>query len=140
MDTEDFDSLMDWCDQLNFQNRDNRHIVPLIKTKMRETFLAYTHALSERAEKVSLGEALHELVGETGVRACIAHSTCAETVALLDEPLARGEFELETCPHYLAFTSEKLAGPEGARYTMVPPLRTEADQEALWDAILAGKL
>ncbi len=85
-------------------------------------------------------EALHELVGETGVRACIAHSTCAETVALLDEPLARGEFELETCPHYLAFTSEKLAGPGGARYTMVPPLRTEADQEALWDAILAGKL
>ena len=68
MDTEDFDSLMDWCDQLNFQNRDNRHIVPLIKTKMRETFLAYTHALSEREEKVSLGEALHELALVTVVR------------------------------------------------------------------------
>ena len=85
-------------------------------------------------------EALHELAGETGARVCIAHSTCAETVALLDEPLARGQFELETCPHYLAFTEEKLAGENGARYTMVPPLRTEADQAALWDAILAGKL
>ncbi|MBQ3339059.1 MAG: amidohydrolase family protein, partial [Atopobiaceae bacterium] len=73
-------------------------------------------------------------------RVCIAHSTCAETAALLDEPPARGEFELETCPHYLAFTSEKLAGPEGARYTMVPPLRAEADREALWEAILSGKL
>ncbi len=85
-------------------------------------------------------EALHELAGETGARVCIAHSTCAETVALLDEPLARGQFELETCPHYLAFTEEKLAGEQGARYTMVPPLRSEADQAALWDAILAGKL
>ena len=85
-------------------------------------------------------EALHELVGQTGARVCIAHSTCAETVALLDEPLARGQFELETCPHYLAFTEEKLAGEQGARYTMVPPLRTEVDQAALWDAILAGKL
>ena len=85
-------------------------------------------------------EALHGLVAETGVRACIAHSTCAETAALLDDPPARGEFELETCPHYLAFTSEKLAGPEGARFTMVPPLRSAADQAALWDAILSGEL
>lgn len=85
-------------------------------------------------------EALHDLVAKTGARACIAHSTCAETVALLDEPLSRGEFLLETCPHYLAFTEDALAGDRGARHTMVPPLRTIADQAALWEAILSGKL
>ena len=34
-------------------------------------------------------------------RLCVAHSTCAGTAELLDEPVSAGKFRLETCPHYL---------------------------------------
>ena len=65
MDTKDFDALMELCDQLNFQNRDNRHIVPFIRTRLQDLFMAYTNALSEHEEKVSVGEALLELMMTT---------------------------------------------------------------------------
>lgn len=68
MDTNDFDELMELCDKLNFQNKDNRHIVPLIQTKLEELFMAYTHALSEREEAVPMGEALLELMLVTVMR------------------------------------------------------------------------
>jgi dihydroorotase-like cyclic amidohydrolase len=45
----------------------------------------------------------------------------------------------ETCPHYLAFTAEDMdrLGP----YAMIkPPLRTPADQDALWAGLFSGAL
>lgn len=44
-------------------------------------------------------------------------------------------FLLETCPHYLEFTDEKLKGEQGALYTMTPPLRKQKDTDLLWDGI-----
>ncbi len=62
MNSEDFDALMDLCKQLNFRNKKNRHIVPMVQTKLRELFMAYTRALSQREETVSKDEVMHELV------------------------------------------------------------------------------
>lgn len=91
--------------------------------------------------EVLIASAIRRLAGETGARACVAHSSAAGTAALLDlPPLERGEFHLETCPHYLAYTAEKLAEPDGALFTMTPPLRTGEDQEALWREVLTGRL
>lgn len=84
---------------------------------------------------------LRDLVGRTGARVCMAHVTCAGTVALLDGPApARGEFALETCPHYLAFDESVLTGEDGWRYTMTPPLRSSEHVSALWDHLLSGSL
>lgn len=49
-------------------------------------------------------------------------------------------FLLETCPHYLEFTDEKLKGEQGASYTMMPPLRKQKDTDLLWEGILNGKI
>lgn len=46
----------------------------------------------------------------------------------------------ETCPHYLLLGEEKyrLPGFESAQYVMSPPLRSAADQKALWQGMADG--
>jgi len=44
----------------------------------------------------------------------------------------------ETCPHYLLFTDEKLSLPDAVKWICSPPLRTAADNEALWRGLEEG--
>jgi len=46
----------------------------------------------------------------------------------------------ETCPQYLFFTADLLRRPDGAKWVCSPPLRTEADQAALWEGLADGSL
>jgi len=48
----------------------------------------------------------------------------------------------ETCVQYLFKTENDLAKPgfEGAKYVCSPPLRTEEDQQALWEGLIDGSL
>jgi dihydropyrimidinase len=49
----------------------------------------------------------------------------------------------ETCPHYLALTDARYDEPdpvECAKSVISPPLRSLADQDALWDGLAAGDL
>jgi len=41
----------------------------------------------------------------------------------------------ETCVQYFFFTMDELRRPDGAKWVCSPPLRTAADQEALWQAV-----
>jgi allantoinase len=46
---------------------------------------------------------------------------------------------VETCPHYLALASESI--PDGAtQYKCAPPIRDEANRDALWQALLDGDI
>lgn len=49
---------------------------------------------------------------------------------------------VETCPHYLAFTSDRYDGTdeEAIRYVISPPLRSRWDREALWAGLADGTL
>lgn len=49
---------------------------------------------------------------------------------------------VETCPQYLMLDESRysLPGFEGAKYVISPPLRKQADQWALWDAIQATEI
>lgn len=75
-----------------------------------------------------------------GANLHIAHLSGAEPLAVFRRFKATGSTaSVETCPHYLFFTEEDLArvGP----YAKVnPPLRKEADQAALWDALIDGTI
>lgn len=83
---------------------------------------------------------LRQAAAETGQRVCIAHTTTAGAVAEKRLSPDNPDFMLETCPHYLAFTEEKLSGPDGALYTMTPPLRAERDRQALWKGLEDGSV
>lgn len=73
----------------------------------------------------------------------IFHVSTAEGAAMIRR--ARGEGRKvfgETCPQYLFMTAKDLdrRGLDGAKWMCSPPPRTEADQEALWQALALGDL
>src|SRR5262245_34100619 len=73
----------------------------------------------------------------------IFHVSTAEGAARVRA--ARGEglkVFAETCPQYLFLTAQDLDRPgiEGAKWICSPPVRTVADQEALWQALAQGDL
>ena len=102
------------------------------------------HAESRPAEIEE--EATNRAVMMAGLAHCplyVVHMTCAGSVEALRRGRARGLPVMgETCVQYFYFTAEDLARPgfEGAKFVCSPPLRTKADQAALWQAIQDGTL
>jgi allantoinase len=77
---------------------------------------------------------------ETGARLHIVHVSSGRGVAKAAEARARGaDIYIETCPHYLAFTSEDLERL-GAVAKCAPPLRDAAEQSSLWAELLRGAI
>jgi len=64
----------------------------------------------------------------------IAHVTSALTVDVLRAFRGTSDFSAETCPHYLFRTHADVARV-GVFAKINPPVRTKADQDALWSAI-----
>lgn len=68
------------------------------------------------------------------------HLSCAGSVRHLRAARARGvPLTGEACPHHLALTDEALRGFD-THYKMNPPLRTQADIEALLEGIADGTI
>ena len=68
----------------------------------------------------------------------LVHLTCRESLeAVTAGKLAGLPVLAETCPHYLLLTAAGADGL-GARAKMAPPLRDQADQDALWHALDRG--
>ena len=75
-----------------------------------------------------------------GVRAHVVHVSCAEGLAAVDGARNKGvAISAETCPHYLAFTEEDFERI-GPPLKCAPPIRDTATREALWEAVLAGRV
>lgn len=73
----------------------------------------------------------------------IYHVSTAEGAQVIREARGRGlKLFAETCTQYLTLTVDDLDKPglEGAKWICSPPLRTKADQEALWQALSLGDL
>ena len=99
---------------------------------------AQTRPPRQEAEAVSRVIDIAELAGS---RLYIVHVSCAEAAERLETAKSRGEPVFgETCPQYLALGAQALDGPHGERFVCAPPLRTEADQGALWNALAQGSL
>lgn len=77
---------------------------------------------------------------ETGCPLHIVHVSTGRGVALVAEAAARGvDVSCETCPHYLVLTEDDVERI-GALAKCAPPLRPQAEQDALWAHIAAGTL
>ncbi len=80
------------------------------------------------------------LAEETGGHIHIAHVSTAGSVRLIREAKARGvRATAETCPQYFTFTEEELL-KKGTDARVNPPLRTEADRQAVRSGVLDGTL
>jgi dihydroorotase len=68
------------------------------------------------------------------------HVTCAGSVRLIREALARGiKISAEVCPHHIALTDEAIQNFD-TNCKMNPPLRSQADVDALFEGIADGSL
>jgi allantoinase len=78
------------------------------------------------------------LAREAGAKLHIVHVSSGRGVALAAEARAQGtDVSIETCPHYLFFTEDDVVRL-GAVAKCAPPLRAAAEQDALWNQLLAG--
>ncbi|HUQ48434.1 MAG TPA: allantoinase AllB [Gemmatimonadaceae bacterium] len=70
----------------------------------------------------------------------IVHLSSATSLDIVREAKAKGlPLTVETCPHYLTFAAEEIA--DGAtEYKCAPPIRSAAERDALWDALIAGHI
>jgi dihydropyrimidinase len=74
----------------------------------------------------------------------VVHLSCADALAEVLAAKARGwPVYAETCPHYLAFTDARYGHSDEAeviKSVVSPPLRSEADRQALWLGLRGGGL
>ena len=87
---------------------------------------------------VAVVVALAEL---TGARVHVAHVSTAGAVRLIAAAKKRGvAVSTETCPHYLLLSEKEYRTDRGRQFSVVPPLRTPADNDALWTALSTGMI
>jgi len=91
-------------------------------------------------EALAIAEAV-VLAGETGVRLHVVHVSSALGLETLSRARKEGVHVTgETCPQYLLLTEDVYQNPGGHLFSVMPPLRTKADQEALWSGLRDGTL
>ncbi|WP_062522542.1 allantoinase AllB [Demequina silvatica] len=98
---------------------------------------SFVESRPESAETSAI-EAVIDGVRATGVRAHILHLSAAAALPLIADAKAEGlPLTVETCPHYLTFDAAHI--DDGAtQYKCCPPIRSEANRDALWRALAEG--
>lgn len=77
---------------------------------------------------------------ETGCALHIVHVSTGRGVALVAAARSRGvDVSCETCPHYLVLTKDDVEAL-GAVAKCAPPIRSRAEQDALWRCLADGTL
>jgi allantoinase len=100
---------------------------------------AYIASRPDEAEVVAISRVIAG-VRRTGTRAHILHLSSAAALPELRAARAEGlPITVETCPHYLALASEAI--PDGGtQFKCAPPIRDEANRDALWRALHDGDI
>ena len=100
----------------------------------KEAFIATRPAILE-------AEAVNRAIAMAQVAGCplyIVHLTAREDVEVLSRARNKGYRVFgETCPQYLTLTSEEVF-KNGALAKIGPPLRSDDDNQALWEALASG--
>jgi dihydropyrimidinase len=92
------------------------------------------------AEAVERALALAEIAG---CPLYVVHVSTRRGAEAVSRARVRGQSAIgETCPQYLLLTDAEYDRPgfEGAKFVCSPPLRTAADNAALWRALAAGEM
>lgn len=100
---------------------------------------AYSEARPTLTERLAIGEA-GVLANATGCPINLLHLSSAEALEAGDElrhAQPQLDVRLETTAHHLALSYESYNDQRGK---VNPPIRSEADREALWNGLLAGQI
>jgi allantoinase len=101
-----------------------------------EAFLATRPDLAE-ATTIAIGA---EFARETRCRFHVVHVSSARGAAIVRERQREGvPISAETCPQYLTLTDESFASV-GPAMKVFPPVRRQADRDALWNAVNDGTI
>ena len=75
----------------------------------------------------------------TGATTYVVHLSSAAALDACRKARARGlPVHVETRPIYLHLNESRFSEPDGAKYAGAPPLRTDADRDALWAGLNDG--
>ncbi len=81
------------------------------------------------------------LAASAGAPVYFVHLSTGGAAAIVASARAAGLKVLgETCPQYLALDESRFKGRDGRLFSTCPPLRTKADNAALWTAVRTGAL
>ncbi len=102
----------------------------------------YATYLASRPDEAELQaiQMLLELCREFGFKLHIVHLSTAEALPMLRQARAEGlDLTVETCPHYLHGAAEEI-GDGATLWKCAPPIRSRANREQLWAALLDGTI
>lgn len=115
------------------------HYMGQLRAAGRNDLQAHNESRPPHVEALAVASLL-TLNEVAGVRLHIAHVSCREALAAIRRHQAEGaDVTGETCPHYLFFTEDDFLRI-GAWARVNPPIRRQADQDALWAALADGTL
>jgi dihydropyrimidinase len=103
-------------------------------------FHAASHPRACEADAINRVAAFSEFLDQPVM---IFHISTAEGVDAVRQARGRGaKLFAETCPQYLFLTANDLDRPgmDGVKWICSPPMRTEADQEAIWQGLERGDI
>lgn len=102
----------------------------------------HPHSRPNLVEKEAVSKVI-DFAQLAGASVYIVHVSTKEAVEVIREAKRKGQKVFaETCPQYLFLNEKKyeLPGFESARYVLSPPLRSEEDVRALWEALVDGTI
>lgn len=71
----------------------------------------------------------------------VVHLSCKSGLDEIRAARKRGQsVYVETCPQYLLFDDSVYSRPDGSKFVLSPPIRKQADSEALKEAIINGEI
>jgi allantoinase len=81
-----------------------------------------------------------KLMTEFPVHVHIVHLSSAKSLRPIRQARDRGlPITVETCPHYLSFAAQEI-GDGATEFKCAPPIRWDAEREALWRALFAHEI
>jgi dihydropyrimidinase len=119
-----------------------RHITRRLRSKRRLALRDFPASRPAVAEQEAVERVLN-LAQATGARVYIVHVSTAAAAAAIARARGRGQVVWgETCPQYLLLDESCIKSNDfsGAKFVCCPPLRSPADNQALWSALQAGDL
>lgn len=106
---------------------------------MRGTRDAWRDSRPVEAERAAVARAC-DAAKQSGAALHVVHLSSADALAPIARAHAEGvDVSVETCPHYLVFGDDEI-DRWGPALKCAPPIRERPRREALWEALIAGRI